>query len=556
MRFSKDDLLAAFQRDELVPFYQPLVELRSSQVEAFEVLARWLHPVVGTIPPDEFIPALEEHGLINDLTVCLLRQTFIAARDVPERITFSVNVSPAQLHDARLPSIIASMAEEAGFNLRRLTVELTESALLEDLSLAGGVAAELKTHGIKLALDDFGTGYSSLLHLQALPFDEIKVDSSFVRTMVQSRQSRKITSAVVSLGHSLGLRTVAEGVEEASQAELLIWHGCNLAQGWLYERAVPAERLKEVLARQLHTSTRLHSPVPESGQADHGLGSRPMDRGSQLRAIYDGAPVGLCFVDTELRYVSLNRRLAEMHGIPLEAHLGRKLSEVPGFPFEEVEPYLQRSLAGEAVDAVEIHASVNYRDDEAASAGTTLVSFEPARDEAGEVVGVSISVADVSAAKESEYALHVTSEALRDSESQLRAIIEATPTGVVVAESPSGTILFANPRAEEIMGCSLQKGTSWADVVRMTFDADGFSLVPENMPLLRALRHGESSKNVEIYHRRSDGTAKWLSLSASPYYSESGALKGGVVIVEALDEPRVSGFGRSTSAGIEASNVS
>ena len=551
MRFSKDDLLGAFQRDEFVPFYQPLVELRSSQVEAFEVLARWLHPVIGTIPPDEFIPALEQNGLINDLTVCLLRQTFVAAREVPERITFSVNVSPAQLHDARLPSIIAQMASEAEFNLRRLTVELTESALLEDLSLAGGVAAELKMHGIKLALDDFGTGYSSLLHLQALPFDEIKVDSSFVRTMVQSRQSRKITSAVVSLGHSLGLRTVAEGVEEASQAELLIWHGCNLAQGWLYERAVPAERLKEVLARQLHVSSRPHASTADGSGADHGLGNRPMDRGSQLRAIYDGAPVGLCFVDIELRYVSLNRRLAEMHGIPLEAHLGRKLSEVPGFPFDEVEPYLQRSLAGEAVAAVEIHSAASDPGDDRRD-GTTLVSFEPARDEAGEVIGVSISVADVSAAKESEHALHITAEALRDSESQLRAIIEATPSGVVVAEAPSGTVMFANPRAEEIMGCKLQKGTSWADVVRMTFDAEGFSLVPENMPLLRAIRQGETSKNVEIYHRRPDGSAKWLSLSASPYYSEDGALKGGVVIVDELDQPRISGFHRLATTQLEA----
>ncbi len=541
MRFSKDDLLGALQRDEFVPFFQPLVELRSSQVEAFEVLARWLHPVIGIIPPDEFIPALEANGLINNLTVCLLQQTFVAARDVPDRITFSVNVSPAQLHDVRLPSIIAKMAAEADFSLRRLTVELTESALLEDLTLAGGVAAELKTHGIKLALDDFGTGYSSLLHLQALPFDEIKVDSSFVRTMVQSRQSRKITSAVVSLGHSLGLRTVAEGVEEASQAELLIWHGCNLAQGWLYERAVPADRLAEVLGRQLHVNAHQHAATAENKEADHGLGNRPMDRGSQLRAIYDGAPVGLCFVDIELRYVSLNRRLAEMHGIPLEAHLGRKLSEVPGFPFEEVEPYLQRSLAGEAVAAVEIQAPTGYADEGRAVVDTMLVSFEPARDEANEVIGVSISVADLSAAKQSEHALHITSEALRDSEAQLRAIIDATPSGVVVAESPSGNILFSNPRAEEIMGCTLPKGSNWSDVVRMAFDWEGFSLVPENMPLLRAVRHGESSKNVEIYHRRLDGTAKWLSISASPYYSETGALKGGVVIVQELEQPRISG---------------
>ncbi len=551
MRFSKDDLVSALRRDEFVPYFQPLVELRSSQVEAFEVLARWLNPSVGVIAPDDFIPSIEEHGLINDLTICLLRNTFVAACDVPDRITFSVNVSPAQLHDRRLPSMIAGMAAEAGFDLRRLTVELTESALLEDLTLAGGVAAELKTHGIKLALDDFGTGYSSLSHLQALPFDEIKVDSSFVRTMVQSRQSRKITSAVVSLGHSLGLRTVAEGVEEASQAELLIWHGCNLAQGWLYERAIPADRLKEVLSRQLHVSAQSQADA-ERKEKDHGLGNRPMDRASQLRAIYDGAPVGLCYVDTELRYVSLNQRLAEMHGISVEAHLGRKLSEVPGFPFEEVEPYLRRSLAGEAVSAVEINASTYDPGLAASTPATMLLSYQPAHDEAGEVVGVSISVADISAVRQSEQKLLTTAEALRDSEAQLRAIIDAAPSGIVVAEGPTGTIISANPRAEMIMGCDLSPGTSWSQVVRQAFDSEGFSLLPENMPLLRAVCHGESSKNVEIYHRRRDGSARWLSLSASPYYSEDGLLKGGVVVVQELDQPSPSAFQRSGCVDYEA----
>ena len=181
-----------------------------------------------------------------------------------------------------------------------------------------------------------------------------------------------------------------------------------------------------------------------------------------------------------------------------------------------------------------------------------LVSFEPAGDETGEVVGVSISVADVSAVKESEHALRITAEALRDSEAQLRAIIDAAPSGIVVAEAPAGLIVSANPKAEEIMGCSLSPGTSWSDVVRQAFDSEGVSLRPENMPLLRAVRQGESSKNVEIYHRRPDGSARWLSLSASPYYSEEGALKGGVVVVQELEQLPISGFHRKASSDYKA----
>lgn len=127
-----------------------------------------------------------------------------------------------------MPDMLDRMADEQDFDLKRLTVELTETALVDDLDLAGAVAADFTRRGIRLALDDFGTGYSSLLHLQSLPFDELKLDISFVRSMVHSRQSRKITAAVVSLGLSFGLQTVAEGIEEQSQANLLAWQGCNL----------------------------------------------------------------------------------------------------------------------------------------------------------------------------------------------------------------------------------------------------------------------------------------------------------------------------------------
>jgi EAL domain-containing protein (putative c-di-GMP-specific phosphodiesterase class I) len=239
MRFAENDLRQAFDNDEFAPYFQPLVDLRSGHVHGFEVLARWERPVGGIGLPSTFIPLIERYGLMNNLSASLLIQAFGAVRELPTDFGLSVNLSPSQLHDRSLPDFIQRTAEEESFDLQRLTLELTESALVDDLDLAGAVAADLKRLGIRLALDDFGTGYSSLLHLQSLPFDELKVDSSFVRSMVHSRQSRKITAAVISLGLSLGLRTVAEGIEEQSQGNLLAWQGCNLGQGFLYGCPMP-----------------------------------------------------------------------------------------------------------------------------------------------------------------------------------------------------------------------------------------------------------------------------------------------------------------------------
>src|SRR5581483_6014821 len=171
-------------------------------------------------------------------------------------------------------------------------------------------------------LDDFGTGYSSLLHLQSLPFDKLKVDRSFVNSMTDVRERRKIVAAVVGLGQSLGLVTIAEGVETASQASMLLWLGCDFCQGWLYGRPAPADEIPRLIdaPRQTFVSA---IPLIADGSSIVGFESLPAQRLAQIQAIYDGAPVGLCFLDTKMRYVSINRRLAEMNGAAVGEHLGK-----------------------------------------------------------------------------------------------------------------------------------------------------------------------------------------------------------------------------------------
>jgi EAL domain-containing protein (putative c-di-GMP-specific phosphodiesterase class I) len=315
MTFGERDLHRAFDEDEFYPYFQPLVELRTGQLAGFEMLARWKHPQLGIIAPDDFIPAVEKSGRMNELTRQILEKGFALGPMLPSTLMLAVNLTPHQLLDTTLPSKIRRVAERAGFSLGRLTIEITESALLVDLARAQSVANELKSMHCRLSLDDFGTGYSSLKHLQALPFDKLKVDRSFVSSMTVSRESRKIVAAVVGLGRSLGLITVAEGVETQEQANMLLWLGCDFGQGYLYSKPVPAEELQALVSRKPQAYSTYQSALADAGRIT-SLEALPGQRFAQLQAIYDGAPVGLALLDRNLRYVSINRRLAQMNGAP------------------------------------------------------------------------------------------------------------------------------------------------------------------------------------------------------------------------------------------------
>src|ERR1700691_5996868 len=247
MVISAEDVRRGLENDEFAPFFQPLVTLRTGHLAGFEVLARWYYPSAGILPPDRFIPVAEQSGWIGALTKRLMQKAFEAAKIIPEPLTLAFNVSPLQLHDLGLPKQIQSAAEDLDFPLRRVVIEITESALVDNVEPAQTISNELKALGCKIGLDDFGTGYSSLLHLQSLPFDELKVDRSFVSSMTIERESRKIVAAVVGLGQSLGLSTAAEGIETEEQADMLLRLGCDMGQGWHYGRPAPAEVLPSVI---------------------------------------------------------------------------------------------------------------------------------------------------------------------------------------------------------------------------------------------------------------------------------------------------------------------
>ena len=251
------DLRNAFVRGEIEPFFQPIVNLGTGAVAGFEALARWRHPRRGLVPPDEFLTLADEMGLMNELGLLMMTQS---ARQLGEwltrhpnagRLFCSVNLSVGEIERAHLVEDVARIIKEAGLPRGALKLEVTEGDIMRDTARAAEVLKALREAGASLALDDFGTGFSSLSYLAKLPFDTLKIDRYFVLTMDKDEGSAKIVKSVVNLGRDLALEVVAEGVENASLAQLLLDDGCHYGQGFGYAPALPAQEAEVYLNESL-----------------------------------------------------------------------------------------------------------------------------------------------------------------------------------------------------------------------------------------------------------------------------------------------------------------
>ena len=244
------DIRAAIPNDEFVPYFEQQIDLATGQLVGFEMLARWVSPVRGLIPPDDFIAVAEETGMIGDLSMNIIRKAMVEAKDWDPKLTISVNISPVQLKDPWLAQKIVKLLVETGFPASRLEVEITESSLFKNLSLAQSIVGSLKNQGIRIALDDFGTGYSSLAHLRALPFDRIKIDRSFVSSMLENAESAAIVSAIAGLGASLDVPITAEGIEDDQIIGKLRALGCTKGQGWHFGQPMNIDQVRTLLAQK------------------------------------------------------------------------------------------------------------------------------------------------------------------------------------------------------------------------------------------------------------------------------------------------------------------
>lgn len=242
------ELRTAIETGAIEPYYQPVVSLPEKTIVGVEVLARWRHPTRGLVGPAEFIPVAEETGMIADLSYSLIRRACLDARAWPSHLILAVNIAPHQFQDAWLAQRILAILTETGFPPQRLEVEITESALIQDLEATRATLLSLRQLGVRIALDDFGTGYSSLYHLRELKFDKLKIDRSYVDAITMSDERAKLVDAIIKLGTSLGLSTTAEGIETDASLDWLSDQGCHFGQGYLFGHAMPKAEMDAVLS--------------------------------------------------------------------------------------------------------------------------------------------------------------------------------------------------------------------------------------------------------------------------------------------------------------------
>jgi EAL domain-containing protein (putative c-di-GMP-specific phosphodiesterase class I)/CheY-like chemotaxis protein len=245
---TREDLERAIARDELVVHYQPQIELESQKAVGVEALIRWQHPELGLLPPAAFLPLAESSGLIVPMTEWLYGAAIGqcgAWRAHELHLRVSLNLSGKLPFEYDMPERIAVVCERSGCTPDQVTLELTETAAMDDPVRLIDVFTRLRIKGFHLSIDDFGTGYSSLVQLQRLPFTEMKIDKSFVMTMLNSAGSNIIVETIA-MAHSMHIDAVAEGIETAEVLERLTARHCDLAQGYFISRPVPAEQITEL----------------------------------------------------------------------------------------------------------------------------------------------------------------------------------------------------------------------------------------------------------------------------------------------------------------------
>jgi EAL domain-containing protein (putative c-di-GMP-specific phosphodiesterase class I) len=250
----EEDLRDALREQEFALHYQPKINLKTGAIFGAEALLRWTHPTRGPISPARFIPAAEDSGLILPIGEWVLREACRQAKAWADRglpaITVAVNVSALQFQSENFMDGLSAILKETGLDPKALELEVTESLLMKRPEFAAAILKSLRDRGIHVAIDDFGTGYSSLSYLHQLPLDSLKVDQSFVRQISATPGETSIVRAIISMGKSLKLKVIAEGVETVEELEFLQALGCDEAQGYFFSRPVPSGQFEALLVRQ------------------------------------------------------------------------------------------------------------------------------------------------------------------------------------------------------------------------------------------------------------------------------------------------------------------
>lgn len=486
-----EDLAQAIRCGELWPAFQPLVHIGTGTVAAFEVLLRWTSERFGAVPPPQIIQLALGAGLLNTITFDLIRTAAAQAAPWGEGFCLAFNTAPAQyLDEAFVPALLQTL-QATGMPLCRFKIEVTEDDIFADTERAQNAVLGLQAAGVRLSLDDFGTGHSSLTRLQMLPFDEIKIDASFVRALESAAGDRRIVSAVVGLGQSLEMNVVAEGVESAEQARVLQQIGCTLGQGYYWSAPVPAPQAAAFVAS--------HGIWSRQGE---GIDTSPFQRLYQLEAMYREAPVGLCFLDTNLRVASTNRILLEYLGIPHDQVVGRSITKL-------LDPVLNADMiaALQAVHQGHMVPPAEYLHGQ--TGRNYLVSHQRVLDSAHSPLGVSVVVLDITERVQAAHELATSAE-------HYRRAVELSPY-LAWAANPAGEVDFIGPSIEDERHRPVaERFAAW--VARMHED---------DLPALQQAwqthrQQAPAPFQTEFRMRWADGQWRWMRSRANPLVDEQG----------------------------------
>jgi len=248
---TENELRRAYDRGELVLYYQPKVLIRDQSIVGTESLLRWNHPERGLLSPIEFMDVAEETGLIGQIGNWIIEEACRAAKRMTEihgdHLTTAINISPHQFRDPSLVQTIRRAIRLADLDPTAVEIEITETILMDDIGAAAITIERLHQLGVKIAIDDFGTGYSSLNYLKKFPIDTVKVDRSFVMDIPNNTDDMEITSAVIAMAHRLSMSVVAEGVETPEQLSFLMQNDCEYAQGYLFSKPQPLHAIEQLL---------------------------------------------------------------------------------------------------------------------------------------------------------------------------------------------------------------------------------------------------------------------------------------------------------------------
>jgi EAL domain-containing protein (putative c-di-GMP-specific phosphodiesterase class I) len=245
--WTKPDIVRGLDLQQFVPFFQPKFDLKTNRLVGVEILTRWNHPQHAILPPSQFIELMEDEGLIDRLTDTIFLQALACAKQWSDEgwgMPLALNISPRTLQNTDMPNRLLSMVREYDIAADQITIEMTETAVAANPHGVLETVTRLRMNGFNISIDDFGTGYASLQQLGDIPFTELKIDKSFISGMPRSNKSKAILESIMRLAGTLGLRTVAEGIETQSQLEDVKALGCDIGQGYLFAKPMPHAQLK------------------------------------------------------------------------------------------------------------------------------------------------------------------------------------------------------------------------------------------------------------------------------------------------------------------------